>query len=107
MWCSPWMPRATRDSDACLWHVSIVGGARRRGCAAAGVSGFFNGPLSRFERDLVGVVFGRAEAGGAEGFLANGVVVEVRVGRDDELRAVHRPGGRHPAVDGDRAVAPE
>src|SRR3954453_7906934 len=34
----PWMRRAARDSDACLWHVSIVGGARRRGCAAGGVA---------------------------------------------------------------------
>src|SRR4051812_37003143 len=41
----PWMPRAARESDACLWHVSLVGGARRRGCAAAGVPLFFNGPL--------------------------------------------------------------
>src|SRR4051794_18431407 len=40
----PWMPRAARESDACLWHLSLVGGARRRGCAAAGVSLFFNGP---------------------------------------------------------------
>src|SRR5262245_9119678 len=40
----PWMPRDARDSDACLWHVSIVGGARRRGCAAGGLSLFFNGP---------------------------------------------------------------
>jgi peptide chain release factor 1 len=41
----PWMARAARDSDACLWHVSLVGGARRRGCAAAGVPEFFNGPV--------------------------------------------------------------
>src|SRR3954451_12192553 len=41
----PWMPRAARDSDACLWHVNVAGGARRRGCAAAGVPEFFNGPL--------------------------------------------------------------
>src|SRR4051794_30843331 len=39
------MPRAARDSDACLWHVSIVGGSRRRGCAAGGVSVFLDGPL--------------------------------------------------------------
>src|SRR4051812_15033578 len=42
----PWMPRAARDSDAWLCHVSIAGGARRRGCAAAGVSVFLDGPLS-------------------------------------------------------------
>jgi len=41
----PWMPRAARASDACLWHVSSVGGARRRGCAAAGAPEFFSGPL--------------------------------------------------------------
>src|SRR4051794_40239083 len=40
----PWMPRAARASDACLWHVSRVGSARRRGCAAAGVSVFLDGP---------------------------------------------------------------
>src|SRR3954453_13202160 len=40
----PWMPRVARDSDACLWHVSIVGGARRRGRAAGGVPEFFSGP---------------------------------------------------------------
>jgi small-conductance mechanosensitive channel len=43
------MPRAARDSDACLWHVSIAGGAGRRGCVAAGVPGFFNGPLGTFD----------------------------------------------------------
>src|SRR4051794_29697249 len=41
----PWMPRAAGDSDACLWHVSIARGVRRRGCAAAGVPECFNGPL--------------------------------------------------------------
>src|SRR3954451_24212159 len=41
----PWMPRAARDRDAWFCHVSIAGGARRRGCAAAGVSEFFSGPL--------------------------------------------------------------
>src|SRR3954454_20880182 len=43
----PWMPRAARESDAWLCHVSLVGGARRRGCAAAGVPEFFNGLLGR------------------------------------------------------------
>src|SRR5215217_7749647 len=43
----PWMPRAARESDACLWHVSLMGGARRRGCAAAGVPECFDGPLDR------------------------------------------------------------
>ena len=37
------MPRAARARDACLRHVSSVGGARRRGCAAAGAPEFFNG----------------------------------------------------------------
>src|SRR5215470_16764389 len=41
----PWMPRAERDSDAWLCHVSVAGGARRRGCAAAGVPECFSGPL--------------------------------------------------------------
>src|SRR3954453_7190226 len=46
----PWMPRAARDSEAWLCHVSIVGGARRRGCAAGGVPLFFSGPLARQDR---------------------------------------------------------
>src|SRR3954462_14939160 len=41
----PWMPGAARESDAWLCHVSLVGGARRRGCAAGGVSELFNGLL--------------------------------------------------------------
>ena len=41
----PPVPRAARARDACLWHVSSVGGARRRGCAAAGVPEFFSGLL--------------------------------------------------------------
>jgi hypothetical protein len=56
----PPVARAARARDACLWHVSSVGGARRRGCAAAGVPGFFSGLLARLDRqdvleDLVGV----------------------------------------------------
>jgi hypothetical protein len=42
----PWMTRAARDSDAWLCHVSIAGGASRRGCAAGGESEFFNRLLS-------------------------------------------------------------
>src|SRR4051812_1547386 len=77
----PWMPRAARDSDACLWHVSIVGGARRRGCAAAGVPEFFNGllgpigsvvarnapppPPARPRRPRAGHLVGRAPAAAA------------------------------------------
>src|SRR5688572_19853080 len=41
----PWMPRAARDSDAWLCHVSVAGGARRRGRAAGGVPELFNRPL--------------------------------------------------------------
>src|SRR3954471_14854641 len=41
------MPRAARERDAWLCHVSIAGGARRRGCPAAGVSEFLDGPLDR------------------------------------------------------------
>jgi len=41
----PPVSRAARARDACLWHVSSVGGARRRGCAAAGVPGCSNVPL--------------------------------------------------------------
>src|SRR6187551_3019840 len=42
MWCSRGCLGPPASSDACLWHVSLVGGARRRGCAAAGVSVIFN-----------------------------------------------------------------
>src|SRR3954453_4843018 len=52
----PWMPRAARESDACLWHVSLAGGPRRRGCAAAGVSEFLDGPLEAHELELLGRV---------------------------------------------------
>src|SRR6187397_1274163 len=41
----PWMPRAARAAKACVSTSSCVGGARRRGCAAGGVSEFFNGLL--------------------------------------------------------------
>src|ERR671916_3003527 len=41
----PPVPRAARARDAWLCHVSSVGGARCRGCAAGGVSEFFEGPL--------------------------------------------------------------
>ena len=43
MWCSRQCLGTPATSDACLWHVNVVGGARCRGCAAAGVSEFFNG----------------------------------------------------------------
>ncbi len=42
----PPVSRAARARDACLWHVSSVGGARRRGCAAGGVPECFNGLLA-------------------------------------------------------------
>src|SRR6187397_987572 len=45
MWCSRGCLGPSASSDACLWHVSLAGGARRRGCAAAGVSVIFNGLL--------------------------------------------------------------
>src|SRR4029453_4232950 len=45
MWCSPPVSRAACARDAWLCHVSSVGGARRCGCAAAGVPGFVNGLL--------------------------------------------------------------
>jgi hypothetical protein len=41
----PPVTRAARARDACLWHVSSVGGARCRGCAAAAASGRFDGLL--------------------------------------------------------------
>src|SRR4051794_30263973 len=54
MWCNRGCLGAERDSDAWLCHVSIAGGPRRRGCAAAGVSVFLDGPLIRPDRaDLV------------------------------------------------------
>src|SRR3954469_19045145 len=47
MWCSRGCLGPPAISDACLWHVSLAGGARRRGCAAAGVSVFLDGPLEQ------------------------------------------------------------
>src|SRR4051794_22831552 len=47
MWCSRGCLGPPASSDACLWHVSLAGVARRRGCAAAGVSVIFNGLLGR------------------------------------------------------------
>src|SRR3954466_6856089 len=54
MWCRPPVPRPARARDAWLCHVSSVGGARRRGCAAAGAPGFFNGPLGGEASSLCG-----------------------------------------------------
>src|SRR5690242_7977104 len=45
MWCSRGCLGPPAISVACLWHASIAGGARRRGCAAAGVPEFFSGGL--------------------------------------------------------------
>src|SRR4051794_7028568 len=45
MWCRPPVPRAARARDAWLCHVSSVGGARCRGCAAAGAPESFCGLL--------------------------------------------------------------
>src|SRR4051794_1360146 len=45
MWCSRGCLGPHAISDAWLCHVSIAGGSRRRGCAAAGVSVFLDGPL--------------------------------------------------------------
>src|SRR3954452_1137180 len=42
MWCSRGCLGPHATSVACLWHVSVAGGARRRGCAAGGVSVTFN-----------------------------------------------------------------
>src|SRR4051794_5572945 len=45
MWCSRGCLEPHAISDAWLCHVGIGGGSRRRGCAAAGVSVFWDGPL--------------------------------------------------------------
>src|SRR3954449_2562119 len=47
MWCSRGCLEPHAISDAWLCHVTIAGGSRRRGCAAAGVSVFLDGPLAR------------------------------------------------------------
>src|SRR3954454_8511476 len=49
MWCSRGCLGTPAISDAWLCHVSIVGGARRRGCAAGGVPVFFRGLLEESE----------------------------------------------------------
>src|SRR4051794_39533061 len=63
MWCSRGCLGPPAISDAWLCHVSIVGGARRRGCAAGGVPVFCSGLL---EAALAGV---RAERTGELGGL--------------------------------------
>src|SRR4051794_9414705 len=68
MWCRPPVPRAARARDAWLCHESSVGGARRRGCAAAGAPESFWG-LLKLERAL------RGEALGALGDRPRGGVV--------------------------------
>src|SRR4051794_1546801 len=45
MWCSRGCLGTPAISDAWLCHVSIVGGPRRRGCAAGGVPVSFRGLL--------------------------------------------------------------
>src|SRR4051812_44070820 len=45
MWCSRGCLATPAISDAWLCHVNIAGGARRRGCAAGGVSVKINGLL--------------------------------------------------------------
>src|SRR3954452_20970327 len=76
MWCSRGCLGPHATSVACLWHVSVVGGARRRGCAAGGVSVIFNRLLDDAVVDggrpgdhpLDGEVLGVAGArGGAHG----------------------------------------
>src|SRR4051812_19063216 len=88
----PWMPRAARDSAAWLCHVSIVGGARRRGWAAAGVSVFSDGPLAR--RDPEGVGERDAAAVGVEQRRAGAVLAAFAGDRpaDDDVVAagLHR-----------------
>src|SRR3954447_13355422 len=56
MWCSRGCLGPPAISDAWLCHVSIVGAPRRRGCAAAGVSVFLDGPeelLAEVDRALL------------------------------------------------------
>src|SRR3954452_24560111 len=60
MWCSRGCLGPHATSVACLWHVSVVGGARRRGCAAGGVSVMFNrllaGASGSRDRELIGAI---------------------------------------------------
>ena len=66
----PPVPRAARARDAWLCHVSSVGGARRRGCAAAGAPVFVNrlpGARRRErERERAGVHAGAQRVAGAD-----------------------------------------
>src|SRR3954449_11694269 len=93
MWCSRGCLGTPAMSDAWLCHVSIVGGARRRGCAAGGVPVFFRGLLAdergvaHEDEDAPGVQRGdvllggrRIEPGGDEHLL------EVAVGGDADVR---------------------
>src|SRR4051794_9265479 len=88
MWCSRGCLEPHAISDAWLCHVSIAGGSRRRGCAAAGVSGFLDGPLApELVRAAVGrrLVVAPAQDLGAVADAVVGGVVERHL--DHELRA--------------------
>src|SRR4051812_16294305 len=88
-------------SDAWLCHVSIAGGLRRRGCAAAGVSVFLDGPLGEVggeegPDDFVGVE-ARGVVAGERGAGAGPAVVGA-----GELEVLDRAaGGAAVAQDGD------
>src|SRR6187551_3171628 len=75
----PPVARVARARDAALWAVSSAGGARRCGCAAAGVPVFVNRLLDR--RALRGLARTRREAEG----------LALRVVELGDLEAAHAP----------------
>src|SRR6478735_2547977 len=78
MWCSRGCLGPPATSVAWLCHVSVVGGARRRGCAAGGVPVFFRGLLERgLLEALLGALAVRALGGDVVAVEARGAVVLV------------------------------
>src|SRR4051812_17594548 len=104
MWFSRGCLGAPAISDAWLCHVSIVGGARRRGCAAGGVPVFFRGLLG--VEGVGGDALGEAGSNGGRGRtpgLASGLVLERRQELGDEVKPRKAlddlgPQGRGPGV---------
>ena len=98
MWCRRQCLGSPATSVACLWHVSVAGGARCGGCAAAGVSECFNGllvakgHLPRGDRDIRGTDLA-IQLGTGLGRDARALVDECGGAIGRQLTAAQRHGG--------------
>src|SRR3712207_3826137 len=80
MWCSCGCLGPHAISDAYLWHVSIVGGARPRGGAAAGVAGLSTGALAPAS-SILDRIMADATEDRRIGTVIAGYRIESRIGR--------------------------